>query len=138
MAKSFALPLAELATLPRRELTDDFQCVSGCSATSLQWEGVAFETFNCMIIPPIAFVCAVRGGHYEAFMTARGKKGCHLRRRAEAHALPHDDARPGIRAQETFCVACSPDCIEGLPARDPDADSPGCSAQQHRARPCPE
>lgn len=47
---SFALPLAELATLPRRELTADFHCVAGWSATNLRWEGVAFETFYRMII----------------------------------------------------------------------------------------
>jgi DMSO/TMAO reductase YedYZ molybdopterin-dependent catalytic subunit len=52
VAKSFALPLAELATLPRRELTADFHCVAGWSATNLRWEGVAFETFYGMIIEP--------------------------------------------------------------------------------------
>jgi DMSO/TMAO reductase YedYZ molybdopterin-dependent catalytic subunit len=52
VAKSFALPLAELATLPRRELTADFHCVAGWSATNLHWEGVAFETFYRMIIEP--------------------------------------------------------------------------------------
>lgn len=39
------VPVAELATLPRRELTADFHCVAGWSATGLRWEGVAFETF---------------------------------------------------------------------------------------------
>lgn len=52
VAKSFAVPLAELATLPRRELTADFHCVAGWSATNLHWEGVAFETFYRMIIKP--------------------------------------------------------------------------------------
>ena len=52
VAKPFAVPLAELASLPRRELTADFHCVSGWSATSLRWEGVAFETFYRMIIEP--------------------------------------------------------------------------------------
>jgi len=37
VAKSFALPLAELATLPRRELTADFHCAAGWSATDLHW-----------------------------------------------------------------------------------------------------
>lgn len=41
--------------------------------------------------------------------------------------------RPGIRAQETFCVACSPDCIEDLPARDLDADS---QAAPHSSTEC--
>lgn len=53
VAKSFALPLAKLATLPRRELTADFHCVAGWSATNLRWEGVAFETFYRMIIEPV-------------------------------------------------------------------------------------
>jgi DMSO/TMAO reductase YedYZ molybdopterin-dependent catalytic subunit len=53
VAKSFALPLAELATLPRRELTADFHCVAGWSATNLHWEGVAFETLYRMIIEPL-------------------------------------------------------------------------------------
>jgi DMSO/TMAO reductase YedYZ molybdopterin-dependent catalytic subunit len=48
----FALPLAELATLPRREVTADFHCVAGWSATDLHWEGVAFETFYRTIIEP--------------------------------------------------------------------------------------
>lgn len=52
LAESFAVPLATLATLPRRELTADLHCVAGWSATNLQWEGVAFETFYRMIIEP--------------------------------------------------------------------------------------
>jgi DMSO/TMAO reductase YedYZ molybdopterin-dependent catalytic subunit len=52
VAKPFALPVGELATLPRRELTADFHCVAGWSATDLHWEGVAFETFCRMIIEP--------------------------------------------------------------------------------------
>jgi DMSO/TMAO reductase YedYZ molybdopterin-dependent catalytic subunit len=52
VAKPFSLPLPELAMLPRRELTADFHCVSGWSATDLHWEGVAFETFYRAIIEP--------------------------------------------------------------------------------------
>jgi DMSO/TMAO reductase YedYZ molybdopterin-dependent catalytic subunit len=52
VAESFALPLAELASLPRRELTADFHCVAGWSATDLRWEGVAFETFYRKVIEP--------------------------------------------------------------------------------------
>ncbi len=51
-ARSFGFPLIELAALPRRELTADFHCVAGWSATSLRWEGVAFETFYRTIIEP--------------------------------------------------------------------------------------
>jgi DMSO/TMAO reductase YedYZ molybdopterin-dependent catalytic subunit len=52
VAESFAMPLAALATLPRRQLTADFHCVAGWSATNLHWEGVAFETFYRNIIEP--------------------------------------------------------------------------------------
>jgi DMSO/TMAO reductase YedYZ molybdopterin-dependent catalytic subunit len=52
VAESFAVPLAELAALPRRELTADFHCVAGWSATHLHWEGVAFDTFYRTIIEP--------------------------------------------------------------------------------------
>jgi DMSO/TMAO reductase YedYZ molybdopterin-dependent catalytic subunit len=52
VAKSFAVPLAALATLPRRELTADVHCVAGWSATDLRWEGVAFESFYRMMIEP--------------------------------------------------------------------------------------
>lgn len=52
VATPFALPLAELATLPRREIIADFHCVAGWSATNLHWEGVAFQTFYRLIIEP--------------------------------------------------------------------------------------
>jgi DMSO/TMAO reductase YedYZ molybdopterin-dependent catalytic subunit len=48
--KSFTLPVAELATLPRRELTADFHCVAGWSATNLRWEGVPFEEFYRKVV----------------------------------------------------------------------------------------
>jgi DMSO/TMAO reductase YedYZ molybdopterin-dependent catalytic subunit len=47
-----AVPLAQLAALPRRELTADLHCVSGWSATSLRWEGVPFDSFYRQIIEP--------------------------------------------------------------------------------------
>ena len=47
-----ALPLAGLARLPRRELTADFHCVAGWSATGLRWEGVAFQAFYRAMIEP--------------------------------------------------------------------------------------
>jgi DMSO/TMAO reductase YedYZ molybdopterin-dependent catalytic subunit len=52
VTKSFTVPLAALGTLPRRELTADFHCVAGWSATNLRWEGVAFETFYRTTIEP--------------------------------------------------------------------------------------
>jgi DMSO/TMAO reductase YedYZ molybdopterin-dependent catalytic subunit len=54
VAEPVTLPLAELARLPRRELTADFHCVAGWSATNLRWEGVAFETFHREVIEPAA------------------------------------------------------------------------------------
>jgi DMSO/TMAO reductase YedYZ molybdopterin-dependent catalytic subunit len=54
VTKPNTVPLAELATLPRRELTSDFHCVAGWSATDLHWEGVAFETFYRTVIAPLA------------------------------------------------------------------------------------
>jgi len=53
VTKSFALPVAELVTLPRRQLTADFHCVAGWSATNLHWDGVAFKTFYRLIIEPL-------------------------------------------------------------------------------------
>ena len=52
VTRSFAVPLAELRTLPRRELTADFHCVAGWTATGLRWEGVAFETFYRKLVEP--------------------------------------------------------------------------------------
>ena len=52
VSESFALPLSELARLPRRELTADFHCVAGWTATNLRWAGVAFETFYRTVIEP--------------------------------------------------------------------------------------
>lgn len=48
----FGVPLAELMTLPRREVTADFHCVAGWSATGLRWEGVAFATVYRRLIEP--------------------------------------------------------------------------------------
>ncbi len=49
----FDVPLSDLARLPRRELTADFHCVAGWSATDLRWEGVAFDTFYRTVIDPL-------------------------------------------------------------------------------------
>jgi DMSO/TMAO reductase YedYZ molybdopterin-dependent catalytic subunit len=54
VARTVTLPLAELATLPRTEITADFHCVAGWSATGLRWEGVAFETFYREVVEPRA------------------------------------------------------------------------------------
>ncbi|MGI8626140.1 MAG: molybdopterin-dependent oxidoreductase [Geodermatophilaceae bacterium] len=52
VTESFDVPLTALATLPRRELTADFHCVAGWSATDLRWEGVSFETVYRTLIEP--------------------------------------------------------------------------------------
>jgi DMSO/TMAO reductase YedYZ molybdopterin-dependent catalytic subunit len=52
VAEAFAVPLADLATMPRRELTADLHCVAGWSATDLRWEGVAYETFHRLVVEP--------------------------------------------------------------------------------------
>ena len=48
----FAVKVADLASLPRRQLTADFHCVAGWSATDLHWEGVAFQTLYRKVIEP--------------------------------------------------------------------------------------
>lgn len=52
VTESFVVEVADLATLPRRQLKADFHCVAGWSATDLLWEGVAFETFYREVISP--------------------------------------------------------------------------------------
>ena len=52
VTEPFAVPLAGLTRLPRRELTADFHCVAGWTATNVRWEGVAFDTFYRMVIEP--------------------------------------------------------------------------------------
>jgi DMSO/TMAO reductase YedYZ molybdopterin-dependent catalytic subunit len=52
VSEAFELPLSALAELPRRELTADFHCVAGWSATNLLWEGVAFETVYRTYVEP--------------------------------------------------------------------------------------
>lgn len=52
VSKAFDVPLAALASLPRRELTADFHCVAGWTATNLCWEGVSFDDFYRRLIAP--------------------------------------------------------------------------------------
>jgi DMSO/TMAO reductase YedYZ molybdopterin-dependent catalytic subunit len=52
VTESFVVPLTELSSLPRREVTTDFHCVAGWSATDLRWEGVPFETFYRTLVDP--------------------------------------------------------------------------------------
>lgn len=48
----FTLGSADLASLPRREITADFHCVAGWSATGLRWEGVPFAAFYRAVVEP--------------------------------------------------------------------------------------
>jgi DMSO/TMAO reductase YedYZ molybdopterin-dependent catalytic subunit len=43
---------ADLADLPRHQVTADFHCVSGWTATDLHWEGVAFRDFYRTVVEP--------------------------------------------------------------------------------------
>ncbi|MDQ3477411.1 MAG: molybdopterin-dependent oxidoreductase [Actinomycetota bacterium] len=52
VTEAFDIPLTALATLPRRELTADFHCVAGWSATNLRWQGVSFATVYATLIQP--------------------------------------------------------------------------------------
>lgn len=52
VTKPITLTAADLADLPRREITADFHCVAGWSATDLRWEGVGFDTLYRETIEP--------------------------------------------------------------------------------------
>lgn len=52
VTNAFAIPLARLAELERREQTADFHCVAGWSATDLEWEGVPFTAFYRAFVEP--------------------------------------------------------------------------------------
>lgn len=68
--EAFEVPLSRLDTLPRRELTADFHCVTGWSATGLRWEGVALETVYRALIEP-----ALRPGATVTHLLCRGLDG---------------------------------------------------------------
>ncbi|MFC9999546.1 molybdopterin-dependent oxidoreductase [Nocardia sp. NPDC127526] len=53
VSENATLTLADLAELPRRELTADFHCVAGWSATGLLWEGISFETLYRKRVEPL-------------------------------------------------------------------------------------
>jgi DMSO/TMAO reductase YedYZ molybdopterin-dependent catalytic subunit len=46
------VPLAQLATMKRREQTSDLHCVAGWSATGLRWAGVPLAAFCRELIKP--------------------------------------------------------------------------------------
>jgi DMSO/TMAO reductase YedYZ molybdopterin-dependent catalytic subunit len=66
----FAVPLADLDDLPRREQTADFHCVAGWSATGLRWEGVPFRAFWERVVAP-----AIPAGTTVTHVAFRGLDG---------------------------------------------------------------
>ncbi|HET9420088.1 MAG TPA: molybdopterin-dependent oxidoreductase [Nocardioides sp.] len=55
MDEPIAVPVSELATMPRRSLTADFHCVSGWTATGVHWQGVAFaDLYDAVVRPRLA------------------------------------------------------------------------------------
>ncbi len=66
----FAVPVADLASLPRRCLDADFHCVSGWTAVDRHWEGVAFADFYRLRIEP-----ALRPAAVVTHVTFRGLDG---------------------------------------------------------------
>jgi DMSO/TMAO reductase YedYZ molybdopterin-dependent catalytic subunit len=53
VSRDLDVPIRTLGTLPRREMTADFHCVAGWSATGLRWEGVPFAAFYGAVIEPV-------------------------------------------------------------------------------------
>lgn len=70
VTEAFDVPVADLATLPRKAVTADFHCVAGWSATDLHWEGVPFEAFYRAVIEP-----AVESGVEVTHVAFRGLDG---------------------------------------------------------------
>jgi DMSO/TMAO reductase YedYZ molybdopterin-dependent catalytic subunit len=48
------IAIADLASMPRRDMLADFHCVAGWSVQGLRWEGVAFRTLYETMIEPVA------------------------------------------------------------------------------------
>jgi DMSO/TMAO reductase YedYZ molybdopterin-dependent catalytic subunit len=60
---------ADLARLPRHEVSADFHCVAGWSATALRWGGFRFaEAYDTLLAPHLA-------GPAPVYITARGLDG---------------------------------------------------------------
>lgn len=70
VAAPFAVAVSDLAGLPRREVTADFHCVSGWSATGLRWEGVSFADFYADLVRP-----RLAGGAEVTHLVVEGRDG---------------------------------------------------------------
>ncbi|MGY0501374.1 molybdopterin-dependent oxidoreductase [Nocardia sp. FBN12] len=53
LTQQFTLTMTDLAQLPRVEVTADFHCVAGWSATDLRWAGVPFATLYRARVEPV-------------------------------------------------------------------------------------
>jgi DMSO/TMAO reductase YedYZ molybdopterin-dependent catalytic subunit len=70
-----SIPVSDLAQLPRREISADFHCVAGWSATDLRWAGVPFADFYREVIQPalrsdvaVKYVVAEGLDHYRSIV----------------------------------------------------------------------
>jgi len=70
VTEAFAVPIADLAGYPRRQLHADFHCVSGWTSLGLRWEGVAFAELYRSSIEP-----ALRPGAVVTHVEFRGLDG---------------------------------------------------------------
>jgi len=134
-----SIPLADLARFPRREMTADFHCVAGWSATGLRWEGVPFAAFYREVVEP-----ALRPGAEVTHLAFRGLDGYHsivmiedalvddvmLAERLDGRPLPSDHGGPVrlVSPQQYGFVStkhlCRIDVRTGEPA---DPSAPGSS-----------
>jgi len=70
VTEPFAVAVADLANLPRRQLHADFHCVSGWTATGLRWDGVSFADLYRLRIEP-----SLRPGASVSHVEFRGLDG---------------------------------------------------------------
>src|SRR2546421_9386013 len=54
VSRALEIAIADLTTLPRREMVADFHCVAGWSVQGLRWDGVQVRTLYEAMIEPVA------------------------------------------------------------------------------------
>jgi len=130
--EAFELPVSALVQLPRRELTADFHCVAGWSATDLIWEGVAFETIYRTYVEP-----ALPDATSVTHVTFRGLDGY-------GAVLQHDDALADDVLIAVHLNGRPLDSDHGAPARLVSPQQYGymntkhlCRIELHTSRPKP-
>jgi len=95
LAVRVSLAPAELADLPRREVTAALHCVAGWSAVGLRWAGVSFQDLHRLVIEP-ALVEAARV-RYVVFVGVDGYRSIIMLEDALADDVllaDHLDGRP--------------------------------------------